>query len=809
MMGFIVSYGVLNGSTLVHLKNNFLCTRNQRNGLISSRLSNLSRVERRKLSSIVCSSAHNSDENTSDPHVKPQEDQVACARIASVKYESVDELMNRIHRVVLTDERIIRIALLQKMPPKSQKVQYQKDLQAWQESTLSILYFTDPMSPPQESIADDLLAHDEDSFVVLHPQARKRITSSLSMLGVSSSVPESSRSREEFIQDSRVTLKRLFDSDRAKGNDGNVCVIIAAARAENKTESRSLIKIVRDHVQELESRKEALWSSVLVSADERVIAICAYSSVSSEEHSAVFDTSLADHLIADPGWTVTFFNALFPCTSGWDSPLVLPSENKKSSHNSSESEASRWQTEADTKENVVADDGPLSRKSKMVFGVGALETICDRIIQCDRKRVYIVTGWNQSRADPLVWVLQKACDDGKLEYRFGFGVSSGKYRVHESGLADLERLVNDAREWGADCVIGYGGGTALDAAKMVSLLASKYSSEHETENFVKNVRQALLEQRRTFAEIVLPEQYEPLPLFLFPTMFGSGAEVSDCVILRDRGVSDRIRVAIQNSHSETAVSSSEKKSPRVTLLIDPRLAVRLKASLAALGGLSAACMCIEALIARNRTRMSAALAADGLARAAANIQAAKADATDATAVSELLQAMLYGGLAREVTGFGVAASFVIQLGAHFQFTTAYARILPALLEVAVEEASMESNSEQLGMIQNCARIVTQKEHATSRDLIEWVINTTESLELELLEDPSLTKDLVDDMVHVALNGGGLYPKATPFHTLNEFQLKSILYRAFLLKEAQSPAESVDSESETFGLNPKIFSKSWI
>src|SRR5690606_27636178 len=84
----------------------------------------------------------------------------------------------------------------------------------------------------------------------------------------------------------------------------------------------------------------------------------------------------------------------------------------------------------------------------------------------------------------------------------------------EPTLADLADALDVARRFEADGVIGLGGGSAMDVAKLVAALADGRQTFHEA------VGTDLLQPRR-------------IPLACIPTTAGTGSEVTPIAIIED------------------------------------------------------------------------------------------------------------------------------------------------------------------------------------------------------------------------------------------------------------------------------------
>ena len=166
-----------------------------------------------------------------------------------------------------------------------------------------------------------------------------------------------------------------------------------------------------------------------------------------------------------------------------------------------------------------------------------------------------------------------------------------------------------------DGLIAIGGGSPIDLAKGVALLA--------THN----------EPLETFAAILggIPKiTARVAPVIAIPTTAGTGSEVGRAALIT---LDDGRKLGFISPHL----------IPRLAIC-DPDLTVGMPAWLTAATGMDAVTHCLETYLSPRYNPPAEAIALDGLARAVANIERAVADGSDLEARSEMLMAALQGGL---------------------------------------------------------------------------------------------------------------------------------------------------------------------
>ena len=112
----------------------------------------------------------------------------------------------------------------------------------------------------------------------------------------------------------------------------------------------------------------------------------------------------------------------------------------------------------------------LLQPSKIVFGTGCTKQFCDDFIALGHKRLFVLTV-------PVIRPMISEMIDTLTEK----GVSIEVYEniMQEPSVNDFKQTLNAARQFGADSVVGVGGGSVLDVAKLVAALVE---SEQQVED---------------------------------------------------------------------------------------------------------------------------------------------------------------------------------------------------------------------------------------------------------------------------------------------------------------------------------------
>lgn len=263
---------------------------------------------------------------------------------------------------------------------------------------------------------------------------------------------------------------------------------------------------------------------------------------------------------------------------------------------------------------------------KLVCEVGAAARLGEMAKELGIRRALIVTDAGLVAA-------------GLLEpVEAGFRTAGTTCALFSDVLADppeesVALAVQAARDAGADGVIGFGGGSSLDTAKLVALLAGTPQE--------------------------LPDIYgiglakgPRLPLIQVPTTAGTGSEVTPIAIV--------------------TTPTSEKKGVVSSLLypdlavLDARLTLGLPPRVTAMTGIDAMVHAIEAYTTRHKKNaLSDSLALRALGLLGGNIRAVIADGRDVAARAAMLQGSLLAGIAFANAPVGAVHALAYPLGGHF------------------------------------------------------------------------------------------------------------------------------------------------
>jgi len=246
----------------------------------------------------------------------------------------------------------------------------------------------------------------------------------------------------------------------------------------------------------------------------------------------------------------------------------------------------------------------------------------------------------------------------------GIAAAGLSVAIWEDVLADPpeERVlaaVAAAREAGADAVVSVGGGSPMDTAKLVAVLAVS---------------------DRPLAELygIGKVTGGRLPLVLAPTTAGTGSEVTPIAIVTT-GEAEKKGVVSPVLLPDTAV-------------LDPTLTTGLPAPVTAATGIDAMVHAIEAFTSKHRKNpVSDCLAREALRRLGASIRTACESPDDLDARAEMLLGSMLAGMAFANAPVAAVHALAYPLGGHFKVAhgLSNALVLPHVLAFNREAAETQ------------------------------------------------------------------------------------------------------------------------
>ncbi|MCW2644568.1 MAG: alcohol dehydrogenase [Pseudonocardiales bacterium] len=231
----------------------------------------------------------------------------------------------------------------------------------------------------------------------------------------------------------------------------------------------------------------------------------------------------------------------------------------------------------------------------------------------------------------------------------------------------------------ADLVIGFGGGSPMDTAKAIALLAVRGGSMREYKAPIRNEGPAL-------------------PIVAIPTTAGSGSEATQFTIITD------------SASDEKMLCTGPAFLP-VAAVIDFELTVSMPPRLTADTGLDALTHAVEAYVSRKANRFSDGLCLTAITSIGQNLRRAYADGADYHAREAMMLASTQAGIAFSNSSVALVHGMSRPIGAHFHVAhgLSNAMLFPLVTRFSISAA--ESRYADCARALGCATAADDDAHA--------------------------------------------------------------------------------------------------
>ncbi|TXK90767.1 iron-containing alcohol dehydrogenase, partial [Parageobacillus sp. SY1] len=271
--------------------------------------------------------------------------------------------------------------------------------------------------------------------------------------------------------------------------------------------------------------------------------------------------------------------------------------------------------------------------SRIVFtslnyvGWGALDNLLPEVERFSPKKILVVTdpalekiGLVQRVTNPLV--------------ERGYDVEIYTDVVPEPPLETGEKLVSFTREGKFDLIIGVGGGSAMDLAKLAAVLAVH---EGKVGDYLNLTGTRNIEKKG-------------LPKILIPTTSGTGSEVTNISVLS----LDTTKDVVTHDYLLADVA-----------IVDPQLTVSVPPRVTAATGIDALTHAVEAYVSVNASPTSDGLALQAIRLIARSLRKAVENGTDKQARIDMSNGSYLAGLAFFNAGVAGVHALAYPLGGQF------------------------------------------------------------------------------------------------------------------------------------------------
>ncbi len=325
----------------------------------------------------------------------------------------------------------------------------------------------------------------------------------------------------------------------------------------------------------------------------------------------------------------------------------------------------------------------FATSGRIFFGIGSLMKLGDIVPQMGL-RSFVLSGGGSVSVEPLYDILNQ------------FGVRIDSFQI--SGEPDVKTInagLEKAKTTSCDFVVGYGGGSVIDAAKAIAALLN---NSGKLMDYLEVIGQG--------QKIKNP----PLPMIAIPTTAGTGSEVT------------RNAVIASPEHKVKVSMRSPMMIPAIAI-VDPELTVSMPPEVTASTGMDALTQVIEAYVSNRANPMTDVIAREGIQRGARSLLKAFKNGRNLAAREDMSLCSLFGGLALANGGLGAVHGFAGPIGGMFNVSHGKicASLLPAVMKYNVQVIERQEISCDIKQRYiEIARILTGDPQADISDGVAWL-----------------------------------------------------------------------------------------
>jgi len=348
---------------------------------------------------------------------------------------------------------------------------------------------------------------------------------------------------------------------------------------------------------------------------------------------------------------------------------------------------------------------------KIVAGAGCIAQITDIVADYEAKNVVIITDqgvWNSGLVEKPKALLEGA----------GVNVHVINDTPPEPTVDQVNAIFQVAREFECQMIIGIGGGSSMDAAKLVSLLLTNDVSLGE---LVKSTAQI---KRRG------------VPTLMIPTTAGTGSEATPNAI-----------VLVPEENLKVGIVSG-KMVPDCVIL-DPTMTINLPKMITANTGMDALCHAIECYISKKANPLSDTFALKAITLISRSIRIAYNDGHNLAAREDMLLGAMFGGISIATSSTTAVHALSYPLGGkyHIPHGLSNAILLPGVMEfnldVCVEKFKDIAVAMELDLLGCTTREAAEK-------MIDNLYSMIEDLDVKCdLQAKGIHETVLDDLIEAA------------------------------------------------------------
>lgn len=372
---------------------------------------------------------------------------------------------------------------------------------------------------------------------------------------------------------------------------------------------------------------------------------------------------------------------------------------------------------------------------EIIFGEGSISRLGDLIKKSGCSRPFLISGKVLTKmgvAGRVMELLEKA----------GYGAELFNDVEANPSTVTVEKAVQAFKESGGDCIIALGGGSPMDVAKAVGVVAVYGGAIEDYEGGGK-----------------VPGKITPV--IAIPTTAGTGSEVTAFTVITDHARNYKLTVF------------SYELIPQYALL-DPELMMSLPESVAAATGIDALVHAIEAYLSKAASPFSDSMAEKAMELIGGSLRLFVSDRKNKEAASAMLTGSMFAGLAFSWARLGNVHAMAHPLGGYFDVPHGVANAI--LLPIVMAYNAPAENGRYKKIYQYLTQDKKTEENFTPDFLVNELRDLTNSLGIpKNLTEVGVREDKIPAMAADAMKSGNILvnPRETTIEDIKALYLAAM------------------------------------
>lgn len=352
----------------------------------------------------------------------------------------------------------------------------------------------------------------------------------------------------------------------------------------------------------------------------------------------------------------------------------------------------------------------LLNVGKIVAGPNSIENIKNIVTECNVQKVLIITDkgvWNTGLVEKPITILKSA----------GIQVEVINDTPPEPEIGQVNDIYLRAKELQCQMIIGIGGGSSMDVAKIVALMFTNQTPLKEMLGTDK-------------------VEHPGIPTLMIPTTAGTGAEVTPNAI-----------VLVPEEELKVGIVSSKMMADYV--ILDPLLTLNLPKSITAFTGVDALSHAIECYISKKANPFSDMYALRAVQLISRSLRKAYNDGQDVQARHDMLLGAMFGGICIATSSTTAVHALSYPLGGKYRIPHGLSN---AILLPSVMEFNLDATEQKFKDIAGAMdlEIAGLSDRQAAVKMIENLHSLLADLNIECtLRDKGITENDLDGLVEAA------------------------------------------------------------